>query len=312
MNSFRFSDPARRRGLVWWLLPGLLFWFATVRPAKAEDPTAKSPAPTAKTIQIDKIAAGFQGWRKVGEWTPVWVTLTSSIDQDVSVVVEAPDADDNLVAYPPRQIRLQAGTLARVETSMRAGRLKSDLQVRVLNSQGEVQQTRRLSTADEADSPYRPALQLNTPIWISVGLPGLAGDAAKGPDPATPAGEPRVVTVESLDELPERVPSLESIELLILPTGATSTVFNQLDPRRSAELRDWVRQGGHLLISLASRVDDFSKSPFKEWELPIKFEGQFPLRQLSQLETYSGTNSPLQLSGVISAARFSQVDPQHI
>ncbi len=296
------------------LLPGLFAWLCGAPVLRSEEPATSARPAGESAVSIEKVEVGFRGWSKVGEPTPVWVTLISPGDRQVTVVVDAMDPDDNIVSVPSSATSLKAGAAERIETCVRSGRLNGDLRVRVNDDAGRTIAFRRLSPSREADAVYHPALKLDTPLWLTVGKLDLVS-ADAGVDEAAGNSNPQVVALESLAELPEHWRALQSIEMLVLPTGRVAgggtSLLAQISAGRDATLRNWVRGGGHLLISVASEFGEFQKSPLAAWSIPVAVEGQFPLRQSSSLESYSGTNSPLRI-GVISAAKMVKVDQPNI
>lgn len=294
------------------LLPGLFAWLNGASPAFSYGPTTSVNPAGETAVSIEKVEVGFRGWSKVGEWTPVWATLSSSADRQVTIVVDAPDPDDNLASYSSHSVAMTAGVPARFEACVRSGRTNGELLVRVVDAQGHLLASRRVSPGQDPDTAYRPALKLVTPLWITVGKLDLAVADADGEGSAA-SSNPRVVALDSVNELPTHWQSLQSVEMLILPTGRLvgggQSRLAQISAERDAVLRNWVRQGGHLLVSVAGEeVEEFKQSLLAAWQIPVTVEGQFPLRQLSSLESFSGLNAPLRISGAISAAKFVNAD----
>jgi hypothetical protein len=312
------SDDSLNRGFLRCvfrlLLPGLFAGLCGAPTLRSEEPATPARAADGSAVSIEKIEVGFRGLSKVGEPTPVWVTLISPGDRQVTVVVDASDPDDNIASVPTSAVQLKAGAAERIETCVRSGRLNGDLRVRVNDDAGRTIAFRRLSPSSEADAAYHPALKLDTPLWLTVGKLELTS-ADAGVDSGAGSLNPQVVALDSLAELPLHWRALQSVEMLVLPTGRVAgggtSLLAQISAGRDAMLRDWVRGGGHLLISVASEIDEYQKSPLAAWSIPVALEGQFPLRLASSLESYSGTNAPLRM-GVVSAAKMAKVEQPNI
>ena len=285
-------------------------WFIAAGVASADQTNTSKDAP----VVIEKVEVGFSGWSKVGEWTPVWVTLHAVRECRVQVVVDSLDPDDSVAAYSGPEIELQEGTITRIERAVRSGRLQGDLLVRVMSADGTKYASERIGARD--DSVYRPAMKLASPLWITLGKFEIGSSAEGESDRHLDDAAPRIVHLASPNELPLQWRSLQSIDLLILPTGRAAggdaSLLANMTADRSESLREWVLHGGHLVISVAAEVAQFENSPFKNWGLPISIEGQTPIRQLSNLESYAGPNSPIRMSGVLSIAQISKADPQQV
>jgi len=142
---FSFRHPCVRRALnpvssclaaqslliVRLLVAGLLFLSVGVAPTRAESPAVQSGSATDGPISIEHVEVGLAGLYKVGEWTPLWVTLRSSVDRQVQMTVSVPDSDDNLTSRVGKVVQLSTGAATRIETRFRTGRLTGELLVEV-------------------------------------------------------------------------------------------------------------------------------------------------------------------------------------
>jgi hypothetical protein len=314
LNPVRSSIPDQVHSVARLLLPGL---FAAVL---GLSPVSGKAAPAAENgVSIDRIEAGFQGNFKIGQWSPLWVTFRSTEDRQVTVVVDAPDPDDNLTSVPGLPVEVKAGIPARCEVCFRTGRMTGDLQVRVEDAQGQTLASRKLRAGSDANSEFHTVLRLDRPLWITLGNVDLstASTVADALGKGTVSGrseEPRVVRYESPQELPSDWRAMQSVDLLVLPTARHSGA-SQLDlisPESDAIIRKWVRGGGHLLISVGSETAAFEESRLARWIRPILVEGQMPLRQLSTLEAFAGKNAPLKFSGTVTCARLAKLPAPNV
>jgi hypothetical protein len=264
-------------------------------------------------VSIEKVEVGFRGWSKVGEWTPISLTLKSPIDlTQAKVVVDAPDPDDNVASYPSAPLELKAGVLQRCEVCVRLGRTKCDLQIRVEDSAGRQLTVRRISLKSDEGHPYHEALKLDRPLWLTMGnlrIPDADTESAG-------SASPLIVALDSPAELPETWRAMQSVEMLVLPAspqaGGGTSLLAQLTVLHMEMLKTWVQRGGHLLVSFAADADGFKQSPVQVWVEPVNIDGQFPLRQFSSLESYSAVNAPTRFTGAVQGARLTLVDPQHV
>ena len=312
--------------------------FLSVMPAQSDDavsqPSAGASSNSGPSLEIEKIEIGFLGWYKVGEWTPLYVTVRSAVERNVQIVVDAPDPDDNVTSLPGPVVGLKPGTSVRLETCFRTGRLKGELRLGIRDSDGQTLQARKLRPPSSAASisatsgsatpggdgqpELRPALKLDAPVWLTLGKFDLAAafadSAASGKqspgDNSDSTRDPLLARFDSPSQLPTDARALQSVDLMIIPTGRPAaggeSVLDQLTATQSALLQEWVRMGGQLLISVGAETDAFEKSPLAGW-VPIKIDGRLPLRQLSGFESFSGRNAPLKVSGTIPAARLASL-----
>ncbi len=256
-------------------------------------------------ITIEKVEIGFQGLYKVGEWAPLWVTLRASEEQEVTVVIDAPDPDDNVTSLPSRPCLMKPGVPRRCEARFRTGRMNGELFVRIEDARGARLASRRLRAGSAAEAEFRPALRLDEPLWLMLGNLDLpAADS-------TTRREPRVVHLQSPAELPADWQALQSVDLMVVATsrqaGESTSQLKRFSEENNAALQDWVKEGGHLLISVGSEAEAFQNSPLAKWIRPIVVEGRSTVRQLSSLEGFSGQNVPLRFSGTVTTARFERL-----
>jgi hypothetical protein len=319
LNPVRFAISIDPRG-VRLSMAGLLALLAAVPAARSQATAA--PVATGRNdaggVSIQAVDVGFHGAYKIGEWTPLWATVRSADDRQVALVVDVPDPDDNLSSLPGPTFELKAGAAQRCETSFRTGRLNGELVVRVQDSSGITLASRRLRAGSAADSELFPALHLDRPLWIALGnldlskAPSGNGDAdSAAARPASEAArQPQIVRLPTLAELPVDWRSLQSVDLLILPTGKTAgggSLLGAITAERDDLLRTWVGEGGHLLISVGSEAPAFQGSSLARWVRPIVVEGQQPVRQMSSLEAFADQRTPLKIPGSVTSARLGRL-----
>jgi len=292
--------------------------------SRGDDASATGSKTGASGLSIEKVEVGLNGLYKVGEWTPLWVTIRSDADREVTLVVDAPDPDDHLTSLPGRSCVVKSAVPQRCEACFRTGRMNGELQIQVRDPQGLILAVRRLRASSNAESEFRRALRLDQPLWLTLGNLDLdenstPADTAGKPRAVVGADvgrEPRIARFDSPHELPADWRALESVDLLILATGRSAgdgaSLVSQISPATDATLRDWVNAGGHLLISVGRETDAFQKSPLAKWIRPIVVEGQSAVRQLSSLEGFAGQNAPLKFSGTVTTAKFEKLPTSNV
>jgi hypothetical protein len=332
LNSDGFSIPAHLLLFLRSLLLGLLALVFAAASASSDDPAGPAQALShgESGVIIEDVEVGFQGFYKVGEWAPAWITVRSRDDRKVQLVVDAPDPDDNVVSFPGPFLELKSAASARLETCFRTGRISGELQLAVHDSDGQLLAARRMRSASRTgllaaheSSELPPALKLDSRVWVTLGKFDLAASFAESEASgksfvdadADSAGGPHLARFDSLRQLPVHSRALQSVDLLILPTGRQAgggeSLLDHMTADQDALVESWVRRGGHLLISAGAEAAAFEKSPLAKW-IPIGVEGQLSVRQLAGFESFAGRNAPLKISGTVPAARLATLPRANI
>lgn len=231
---------------------------------------------------ITRIDYGFGGAYKPAAWTPLVVELDAAgTDSRLSVETLTSDADGCTVLQPLTSDR---GAADVVQGVIQAGRLGSDLTVRVRNSEGVIVAERRLRPGNPADAlPLAGALPKGAQLW------GMAGaffkhDADQHAS-AVPVPE-GVVAAPLPDPLPADSDAYAAVDILIARGDFRP------DATQADAIQHWVAGGGHLAIALGGHTDAFREGPFADW-MPVEVGPAVQLRDLSQLELYAGADRRL-------------------
>ena len=280
------------------------------RPAAAADEASAGAGNP--QVTLGPVVVGFGRIYKVGEWAPLWATVESADDRTVSVIVDAPDPDDNLAAFTSPPVQLKARTATRIEARFRTGKLAGDLQVRVVDAEGRMLASRRLRAGGDPSSELEPAQRLDRPLRVVLGKVELIE-----PQSADAGGRGQsVARLASFDELPTDWRAWESIGMLVLPTGKSAgggtSLLSQISAERDAVLQKWVRMGGHLLISVGNETAEFQASPLARWIAPLIVERQMNERLFSTLEAYAGQAAPLKVSAPLKAAQLAALPSANV
>ena len=304
------------------LLPGLLALASSLSPVHARGAALPDSA-----VSLHKIEVGFQGLYKIGEWTPLWVTFQSVDDRQVTIVVETPDSDDNLTSLPSQPVDVKANTPVRFEACFRTGRLNGELHVRILDSEGQTLASRHLRATNSLHADLRPAVRFDRRLWVALGSAALLenppldddSDRMAAFENLDPGLEPQLAHFATCDALPADWRAMQSVELLILLTAKQpdtgDSPLTQISPEHEALLRNWVRNGGHLLISIGSEAAAFPESPLAKLIEPIvveKVDKPWVLRQSSTLEAFAGQHAPLTFSRPVPAARLARLPAANV
>jgi len=237
--------------------------------------TAASHA-AAQTSGVEMRAQpAFEGYFKYGEWLPVWVELENSggdIDGEVRVRVRG-SAGSTVFAVP---VSLPAGARKRVPVYVLPNNFSREIEVelvsgdrRIESQKVPVQSQPNISFLIGLVAPERGALALMS----GIEMPGRH--------------RPIILVDIGLQELPERVEGLKSLDVLVFNGVDTSS----LTPDQAAVLKAWVAAGGRLVIGGGAGFQQTSAA-FADI-LPVQ-GGQIQeisAEELAPLAEFAGTES---------------------
>ena len=286
--------PFRRTGgsRPWALVCAGALVLALVRPGQAAPPR----------IEVENLRIGFGSSNsfKVGTWTPAWIQLRAG-EQNFDGFMEVMVADDD---GTPTAFRLPVQVPARSSQQftayVRPGSHDPDLNIRLLDPSG-----RRVGGASqEAVMPQPPvALMPQEMLILTMGrpqgvealteLPGFRQGGQPGPYGARRVGGELVLARidTQMGRLPGRWYGFDAARAIVLDT-ADREVLSALDGGRGLAMVEWVRRGGHLVVSVGSNwqaVRDSVLAPI----LPGLPNGQETAPSLEALDTFAGSNKPI-------------------
>jgi hypothetical protein len=242
-------------------------------------------------VQIDHVFVGFDGYYKLGKWTPIEISVTADGPGRFTLVVQVVDGDGNPAAQPVADVEIPGSGSHTFHGVFMSGRLGSPLVVS-LTADGAVQASRTLRPSAEDESPFRPGLRQSTLLVLTVGqVAGFGeiegeGNESNSSDP-TPEDFQLVELAAAVDALPAEPGGLDGVDVVVVGGH-----YEQIDTARSRALGDWVRNGGHLIVALGAGTEAYQASQLAAW-IPVKVTGPTTHRELSGLESYSGRNVPI-------------------
>jgi hypothetical protein len=240
-----------------------------------------------ESAAIRDVEVGFGGAYKVAEWMPIKVEVGFSGAAPAPVAVEVVTTDAEGSSVVQRLSATQSGaeehpgsaSPLRVRGIIQAGRLGSDLTVRVLDEAGASIAERRLRAGT-----FPTALTKGTKLWVTAGgLNIKEGDELRS---TLPAPEPGVVAGPLADPLPSDHNAYASIDVLIARGDFSPSA------EEAEAIRQWVAGGGQLAVALGRFTDEFRRGPFAQW-MPIEVGETTQLRDLSRIEEFVGADRRL-------------------
>lgn len=223
----------------------------------------KPPAVSVRWQQV-----GFDGWYKIGRWSPlaVEVTATQAAADVPTVTVQLvvstfdPDGNTTILRNPP--VAIASGVPHTLHSVFRNGRLTAHPQASVVvRGEGTQEWTIPLPelsneqpAANSNNSADTPPVVVKPPLKHEAFLAG-----SLGPLPAILKDTPQqsltwceLPTVA--DDHTTSVVELESLDALMLTGGY------DLPANRANTILEWVRQGGHLLIAVGEGSAAYQQS----------------------------------------------------
>jgi hypothetical protein len=303
----------RRRGT--WAVGALVLAGVVAAPTMA-----KAAAPRA--IEVENLRVGFasndrNNLFKLGNWTPVWVQLRAGAERFSGVMeVVVPDDDGTPTAF--RQVvDVAPDSSARFTSYARPGTADPDFTIRLFDDRGR--RRAEVSGASLARlDPIRPdeilVVTLGRPQGVEM-IPGLPGFNPDPNNPNNPRGtELTVARIDTLsDSLPGRWYGFDAVRTIVLDTNDRETMA-KLNASGGQAIREWVRRGGHLVVSVGSdwsRVLDSFLLEKDDPMLPGRPTGQERVNDLGSLETFAGASKPIVPVGsptAVLVTRFEDVE----
>lgn len=269
------------------------------------------------------VRVGLLGCVKVGRWAPARVDVNAE-EGVTSVAIEAVDPHGNAVRFPLTK-RSSSTEGARYEGLFQVGRLDVVPRILVEIADGRVE-ARRLRTTGTDDEPaefvkpFRQSVVLLATLGHPAGFESLGtSDSGRRRGASKPSAREiarvRLLNYDDAGLLPSDVRGYDALDVLVISGNYP------LDANQDAALRQWVREGGHLIFCRGSQLEAFETTAFDDvrqavprgdallarW-LPVTILGQDWLRDLNGLEAFAGRRSPIIFGGQIHAAKIA--DPR--
>jgi len=265
---------------------------------------AVAGASTDVHVEITDVRVGHNGFFRVGRWSPVVVRITTSEPAKLQLLVTATDPDGSPATLPGDVVTIDGAGEHDLRGMFRSGRIEGSLTVEVAEivgetsddvTRGRILARRQLHASDDDLSELKPGLTSNVPLVAVIGKPAGMGlkPGAEGNNSST-FSEPGagvtgdvpffVAMLDSPNDLADEPILFDSLDVVII-VGRYD-----LNEAKNAALREWVRCGGHLVVSVGNEIEGYQKSPLSNW-IPIRVTEQSRLRDLSGIESYVGKNA---------------------
>jgi len=246
------------------------------------------------SVQVSRITIGLDNSFKLGRWSAIEFDLTGPAGTTVVPVLLAADPDGRSTGQPLPAVRLNGDTPVLVRGLFRAGKLNAPLQLQ-LTSENQVLSTTLLRTG--AGGGYRP-LKQSTSVWLTVSSQPVFERGLDQWNSRVP-GSAYVIALVDFSHPVWSGQMLDGIDVVVMSGDVA------VDDETSAALRDWVQQGGRLIIGIGSAVEQLAASPLAEW-LPQVPEDRIDVAKLNGLQDLVPRSSQLRTLTTIPAARLNR------
>lgn len=248
-------------------------------PAKGDD------APVA----ITGVEIGIDGHYKVGQWTPVRVTLDSAAsDLRGRLVLIASDGDGLTTRFSDGVEHSLSGEQT-LTGYVKFGSARGGLTVEVEGKQGALAR-RTLATTE------LPPGELSTGELLVVLGEDIGLREALPQRPYLVRRPTTVVTLPSPDQLPTHPLGWQAVDTFVLATRNVD--WSRVSPAQLAALSDWLHLGGRAIITCGREGERlFGPDGLVPQLAPGKFERIAPLRRTVALEAYVGTPQRIETDG---------------
>ncbi|MEW4526192.1 hypothetical protein [Maioricimonas sp. JC845] len=266
-------------------LIALCFWLLTPAVTTAHN------GPHTDEPTLENVSVGFAGACRVGEWTPVSVDVTGPAGLSVTMQVTVPDADGNPAISTFGPVTLDGHKPRTIVGTIKPGQLESDARIDIVAE----------PTILASETVRITSLPHATRLWaIPDEVPGFVDAAASLNDRRESSETPavQILDITALDQLPVARNAWASLDLIVL-RGSTD-----VSPKHGEMLRQWVLDGGRLVLLIGSESDAYLQSPLAEW-VPVEITGELELRDLGMLRPLVPRSGTVRIRRSVSAARLA-------
>ena len=253
--------------------------------------------------RIEAVNVGFRGVVEAGRWTSISMRVTGTPGVEITPRVTAADPEGRPVRQPGPKTKLSE-TATVISMVYQHGPLDSPVVVELLQGE-EVLDERTLHTDPQHSGPLQTVTQL-TDFVVCLGDSLLGFEiAAQSASEIRQSRSNRVApllvqnySAEQLSELPSEARGWESVDVCVIT--ANCVISDEL----GSLLKQWVHQGGRLVLIGGDRVTSITAPGLASW-LPVKLDGEMTLRDITDLNGSIPGSATLRLKqGSVNGVRW--------
>ena len=246
-------------------------------------------------LQIE-VTLGFNGRFKQGTWIPVHVEITndSAAEFQGQLVLESPDGKGIVVRFVDRHLQITVPPTTTVTRTayIKIGRLPWSVVVSIADTQEQVVFKKTFGRLDDGQLSTADFLILQIGNRLPLSASRLQTELTDRPDLVEVA-----IQSETSDyhKLPDRWYGYAAVDLLIITTSAAD-LLEQLSSQQQKAIRQWIYQGGRMLLFAGQRGPELSGDN-EVWGslIPGKIDRVITNWNTSGLEKYGNADERLML-----------------
>ena len=233
------------------LVVALLCVFAYATDALADGENAK--------LEVE-VTLGFNGRFKQGTWIPVHIEVTnvSTAEFKGYLVIESPDGEGIVVRFVDRhlQITVPPTTVVTRTAYIKIGRLPWSVEVSVVDdTKQQAVFKKTLGPLDDGQLSTTDFLILQIGNRLPLSASRLQGELTGRPELVEVAIQSQT---SDYHKLPDRWYGYATVDLLIITTSAEN-LLEQLSVKQEQAIRQWIYQGGRMLLFAGQRGPELSQ-----------------------------------------------------
>ena len=242
-----------------------------------------------------------QGHFKIGQWTPVFVELATATP-NAKLIIDSVDPDGNPTTFQTGQQIDDTHLYA----EFRAGRIESEIRIRVVSESGETTE-HRIVPSESAALGFELTHYFVGVIGKSAGFSVLDPrneDKQQLRETMDHLPPIRVIEIEDARNLPLQVHGWDSLDAIVMADDY------DLPAEQNEAMRQWVNNGGHLIVAAGNNSDRLVQSSVYKWMSSAISVDEAPQRifELTGLESFAGRTNriPRSRSNRINAAQVKK------
>ena len=235
--------------------------------------------------EITGVSVGFDGFYKVGVWTPVAVRA-SGIEPGSSarVDVTVQDGDGSPARYVAENlVARDRGAESEFVVFVKFGRIQGNVQVELVAGENVV------ASQTFVPGEIPAALPADRQLIVHLGADAGVEDASQ----KLGRSDIHVARLEPDTRLPDDWWGYEGIDTLVITTGS-GNLDEWISTEQTAAMRQWMRMGGQIILSVGRHGDSlFAAEGLLREFAPGKFQGVVDQCQTIGIENFTDTSHPV-------------------
>jgi hypothetical protein len=250
---------------------------------------------TDANLQIE-VTLGFNGRFKQGTWIPIHVEITndSAAEFQGQLVLESPDGKGIVVRFVDRHLQITVPPTTTVTRTayIKIGRLPWSVVVSIADTQEQVVFKKTFGRLDDGQLSTADFLILQIGNRLPLSASRLQTELTDRPDLVEVAIQSQT---SDYHKLPDRWYGYAAVDLLIITTSAAD-LLEQLSSQQQKAIRQWIYQGGRMLLFAGQRGPELSGDN-EVWGslIPGKINRVITNWNTSGLEKYGNADERLML-----------------